>query len=406
MKPLNKRWLVGTAVLALVLVTSGCPECNDDERPQEGEHAYVIKCDKQTQALTLYDATTSNGLYIETLKPGGLPGHKCSVSSEEYTRAHTLSDAIENANLVAGGQAKISAPAVSTTRTSLVNSFPWLEPLLFAPLLAATDSSKLQVNCKPSLQAYMVNHVEGTVTAFGICPLRVLKEIQVRSSPLQVALTPDGALALVTSYDGAVTFIDTATNTVKATLDLTNYNPSGIAISPDGTRAYVTHYLDTLPVLLVIDIPNVKLLSTIPLPQPYPRTVVLTPDGSQAWVNYYTGGVVTVVDLLTGIVAGTVNTSLPVSTGMAFNPTGTKAFLAVYPNQIYVVDTATLAVQTRITVGQSPSDVVMTVGGARVLVNSEVEAGNWWIDARTNKLLGHSTSSGGTAGSLGLLLIQ
>jgi hypothetical protein len=37
--------------------------------------------------------------------------------------------------------------------------------------------------------------------------------------------------------------------------------------------------------LLVIDIPNRKMLSPIPLQFIYPRVVVITPDGTQAWVN-------------------------------------------------------------------------------------------------------------------------
>lgn len=58
--------------------------------------------------------------------------------------------------------------------------------------------------------------------------------------PYSVAITPNGARAYVTNPEGAVTVIDTATNTVVTTISLA-MGFYGIAITPDGTRAYVTN---------------------------------------------------------------------------------------------------------------------------------------------------------------------
>jgi YVTN family beta-propeller protein len=55
-----------------------------------------------------------------------------------------------------------------------------------------------------------------------------------------VAITPNGVRAYVTSPEGAVTVIDTATNTVLTTIPLA-MNFYGLAITPDGTRAYVSN---------------------------------------------------------------------------------------------------------------------------------------------------------------------
>jgi YVTN family beta-propeller protein len=258
-------------------------------------------------------------------------------------------------------------------------------PLLFPPLFPDSDSQKVLAPCPASVGFYGVNHAEGTVTSLSLCPsLKVNKQITVRSHPLQLAVTPDGSTLLVTSYDNAVNFIDTATDAVTFTLNTPGLYPSGIAISPDGTRAYVTNYF-TNPSLLVIDIPNRKLLSTIPLATAFPRVVVLTPDGTQAWVNYYQGNTVTIVDTLTGLLSHTMNLGTSVSMGMAFNPTGTKAFIAG-PNNVIVVDTATLAILARVTTGNQPTDVVVTPDGRSVLVNSSTQAGLWRIDAIHNTL--------------------
>ena len=418
MKYLNHLLVFLMAAVALVFST-GCSwdlwAIATGYDPEEDEPFIIVRCNPGTKTLQAYRTdipVTPPISNSESPYSSPLNGKSCSVSTENQNRPFSLSEAVSmgivpppSTSTPLPSSAPLPSAATATAGPSLVNTFPWLEPLLFAPAFPIADHGKGTVNCPAGLEAYLVNHVEGTVTAFSVCTMQVLKEITVTPDPLQVAVTPDGKQALVTSYDGAVTFIDTATNTISGTLVLNNYNPSGIAISPDSTRAYVTHYLDLQPSLLVIDIPNRKLLSTIPLPQAYPRVVVLTPDGSQAWVNYYQGSFVTVVDLLTGTVSGSVGGAA--STGMAFNPTGTKAFLAVPPNQLYVVDTATLSTVARLTVGDAPSDVVATPDGKHVLVTSQSQPGTWWVDSRSNKVLGNTVPTGQTTGgSQGLLVFH
>ena len=71
-----------------------------------------------------------------------------------------------------------------------------------------------------------------------------LLSIFVGGAPLGVAITGDGRHAYVTSEvsedAGTVSVIDTATNTVSATIAVGS-GPSGVAITPDGSQAYVTN---------------------------------------------------------------------------------------------------------------------------------------------------------------------
>src|SRR5262249_57958899 len=62
------------------------------------------------------------------------------------------------------------------------------------------------------------------------------------SRPREVAITPDGTHAYVTSTGivSTVFVIDTATNTRVANV-LVGEDPRGVAITPDGTLAYVAH---------------------------------------------------------------------------------------------------------------------------------------------------------------------
>src|SRR5215475_5385921 len=105
------------------------------------------------------------------------------------------------------------------------------------------------------------------------CTDSILAVIPVTSNPLQVDFTPDGSLALVTSYDSAISFIDMTTNKVVKTLVTSpDVHPSGIAISPDGSRAYVTNFFLINPSVLVIDIASRSILNTIPLGVQYPQS--------------------------------------------------------------------------------------------------------------------------------------
>ena len=94
----------------------------------------------------------------------------------------------------------------------------------------------------------------------------------------------------MTSYSGAITFVDTASNTVSGTIQPlgdANFAPSGIAITPDGAYALVTNYL-TPPnsYLAVVDIASKKIQGKIPLNYNYPQSVFINPDGTLAWVTH------------------------------------------------------------------------------------------------------------------------
>ena len=79
---------------------------------------------------------------------------------------------------------------------------------------------------------------------------------------LGTAATEAQTRAYVTnSQDNTVSVIDTATNTVVATVPV-GVNPSGIAITPDGTRAYVATELGTVS---VIDTATNTVVATIPI---------------------------------------------------------------------------------------------------------------------------------------------
>jgi len=217
-----------------------------------------------------------------------------------------------------------------------------------------------------------------------------------------VALTPDGRTLLVTLYDGAIVFVDTSSDRVIATMNTGSLHPNGIAISPDGTRAYVANYFNIDAQIFVVDIASRTIVGSVST-SAYPKSVFLTPDGSQLWVLSYRSFGVTIIDTLSLTISGGINTGGQADIGMAFDPSGTLAYIGT-GNQLMVVDTATLDEVARINLGWFPSDVAVSPDGSRVLVNSWTNGSLAVIDARTNKVL--QMTPGQTAFSQGLVLYQ
>src|SRR5204863_2084666 len=151
-------------------------------------------------------------------------------------------------------------------------------------------------------------HTQSKVTRISTCPFRVVTTIPVVSRPLQVAVTPDGSMALVTSFDNAVSFIDLSTNKVVFTLRTDQeVNPHGLAITPDGTRAYITSFNPFNPVVQVIDLTTRTVTGTFRTNMQYPQGATLTPDAAQLWITGPLDSVVEVYDTLSNTLAARVN---------------------------------------------------------------------------------------------------
>jgi YVTN family beta-propeller protein len=244
-----------------------------------------------------------------------------------------------------------------------LRDLPFVPPIPTPPSPPGCDSSFTDV-----LQTI---HTNAMVTRISTCPIQVKTTIPVVSRPLQIAITPDGATALVTSFDNAVNFIDLSTNRVSFTLMTDpSVNPHGIAISPDGTRAYVTSFNPFNSLVLVIDLTSRQVTATIQTIQ-YPQAATLTPDGSQLWIGSPLAPSVHIIDTLTntpvtGLAIGQV-------TGIRFNSTGTHAYItsaANNPGAVVVVDTGTYKTVTTYTVGTGPTDVAISYDDGWLIVNN------------------------------------
>jgi len=222
-----------------------------------------------------------------------------------------------------------------------------------------------------------VNHDNSSVNRLSTCPFALKKTIPVVSRPLQIAITPDGTTALVTSFDNAVNFIDLASNTVTFTLQ-TSFDvfPNGIAITPDGAHAYITNFTTGNPSILEIDLTTRQVIATIAVATAYPQSAFISPDGSQLFVTYPYGNKVTIFDTMTNTEAFSLSISAP--RGLAFNSKGTKAYissadnpdLSSLPGIVQEFNTNTFQVTNTYHVGVGPVDVEVLYGDQFVVVNN------------------------------------
>jgi YVTN family beta-propeller protein len=395
--------------LGVAVVAAGCGIIADlpgGRRIIEVFYGVAIRCEKTASSpnhqIRVYNIDENGDLVPDTSSP--IDGEDCEPSDNDDDRPDTFSWPIMQPpvnNIGANRPATAKGGPVPAAQPLLQDQYPSLLPLPFAPLFTPAALANVPGACSAGAGVYMVNHFSSTVTLYNVCPLAVSKRIQVGSHPLQLALTPDGTTLVVTRYDNAVAFVDTATSTVT-TLATPQYNPSGIAISPDGSKAYVTSYIDTQPNVVVIDMASRKVTAALPVAA-FPKSIFLTPDGAMAWVTFYQSTTLYVIDTLSMTVTATVNAGSRADTGMAISPNGTRAYVATAPDQLVVFDTATLAKVGSVTVGKSPSDVLVTPDGTRAYVNSQTDAVLSVVDLTTNTLIRNAAVK---APAMGLAIVH
>ncbi|MBV8894676.1 MAG: YncE family protein [Acidobacteria bacterium] len=216
--------------------------------------------------------------------------------------------------------------------------------------------------------------------------------------------------AYITSSGGnTVSVIDTATNTVIATITLDRPS-AGVAVTPDGSKVYIANGIaDTVS---VIDTATNTVIATIPVGGGFeknPFGVAVTSDGSKVYVANETG-TVSVIDTATNTVIATIPIGLnPTLLAVAPpRPDGrsepqnedrerrcrlhqddegqtdgqedkkmarSKVYVAGSEgNTVVVIDTATDTVIARIPVGRFPFGVAVTPDGCKVYVANDNDA--------------------------------
>jgi YVTN family beta-propeller protein len=164
--------------------------------------------------------------------------------------------------------------------------------------------------------AYITNQgpepfTASTVSVIDTATNTVTATIPVGPASIGVAASPDGSTVYVTNLgNNSVSVIDTATNTVTATIFVAS-GPVGVAVTPDGSKVYVANLGNNS--VSVIDTASNTVIATIP-GGIHPYGVAVSPDGSKVYVANEGGsinlppppGTVSVIDTATNIVTATI----------------------------------------------------------------------------------------------------
>ena len=198
---------------------------------------------------------------------------------------------------------------------------------------------------------YMLNTFNNRLSALDLATetVQAIPLADGLTGPASMTLSPDGARAYVTyshftpDIAGAIAVIDTASNTVRDTIDLgSRIVPNGLAVLPDGVRAYVT----SDAAVQAVDLQGHQ-ISTF-LRATFPERVAAAPDGSVAYVVSDVSDVVSVVDRTAGTATAIARVPGP-ALDVTVAPDGRFAWVSLFQG-ISLIDTRTNTLDTTIAV--------------------------------------------------------
>lgn len=220
---------------------------------------------------------------------------------------------------------------------------------------------------------------------------RVITTIPVGNSPAGLAITPDGTLAYVANNNNAgiaggntVSVLDIVNNTIDATISDASFNePYSVTISPNGVTAYVTN--SNSSTVTIIDIASNTVTGTI-TGFDGPSGLVINPVMPNiAYVNNYgySGGVgsgngttVRVVNLDTNTIIGSAITVGQAPAGLAITPDGAYVYVINYVDgnpgtgTVSVIKTSDNSVVGTISGFSGPFSITITPNGSYAYVTN------------------------------------
>ncbi len=190
--------------------------------------------------------------------------------------------------------------------------------------------------------------------------------------------------------DSTVSVINTATNTVSATIPVGAY-PFGVSVSPDGSKVYVAN-MDAGTVSVINTATN-TVTATIPVGTD-PYGISVSPDGSKVYVANDGDNTVSVINTATNTVSATITVgndpvafgnfiSIYITSGIA--PQSMVSAISVYPNPA----TDNLQIQTALPIKEIEiTDItgrLLYTTTAKTINCSSFASGVYFIKATTSE---------------------
>lgn len=205
-----------------------------------------------------------------------------------------------------------------------------------------------------------------------------------------LAITPNGSRIYVASGQDAtngfygVIVVDTAANSVVAEIPFGD--GCSIAMAPDGAKVYIGRNSDND--VLVLDTSTNTVTTRIPLGTPGGHAgpcggAAISPDGGHVYFTHSDGNVY-VISTASNAVESTIAVGVVGPAGIVFTPDGSHAYVAdngygyISPSSVSLIDTASKSLVATIPVGLSVRLLAITPDGTRLFVG---DTGFWGSSA-------------------------
>lgn len=231
--------------------------------------------------------------------------------------------------------------------------------------------------------AYIPNSGSNSVTVIDTATNTVFATVPVGIFPTAVAVNLGGARAYVANQNsGDVSVIDTATNSVVTSVAVGTLQ--AVAIDPAGNRVYTAN--GSSDSVSVIDTASNSVVATVAVGT-YASSVAVNPAGTFLYVTNENSNNVSVIDTASNTVTATVAVgSRPY--GVAISPDGSRAYVTnSSSSSVSVIDTASNTVVATVNLGLSPFGVAVNPAGTRVYLTTLSGGAVPVIDTATNSVV-------------------
>jgi YVTN family beta-propeller protein len=200
--------------------------------------------------------------------------------------------------------------------------------------------------------------------------------------------TAAGTLVVANKSEATVSLVDTDSGEIRATLP-TGEAPHEVAISPDGRLALVGNYgtrAEPGSTLTLIDVESASVVKTVELAGYSRPHGIVWRDNSRAVVTVEANRALITVDTDTGEVVQEVATEAEVSHMVALAPGQTRAFVAnIGSGSVTAVDLESGERLETITTGEGAEGITVTPDGRQVWVTNRAADTVTVLDAKTLK---------------------
>jgi YVTN family beta-propeller protein len=241
---------------------------------------------------------------------------------------------------------------------------------------------------KDSGTLLVLNKSDNTVSLIDLVTKKTVGTIPTGVGPHEVAVSPDGKIAVVTNYGAqtagsSLTVIDVQAKKVVRTIDLGEYRrPHGImwlkgnevAVTAEGNKA-----------LLLVDVNGGKITSSVVTDQNVSHMVVVSPKHGKAFVANIGSASVTVIDLKSAKRTMDIATGAGAE-GIDISPDEKEVWVTNRAaNTVSVIDVGSLKVTTNLESKDFPIRAKFTPDGRHVLVSNARSGDVAVFDAATKK---------------------